>query len=269
MFPNHIPNPENKDAMKSISEATLKVGADLGIIFDTDVDRAAIVGPDGKFINKNALIALISSILLEEEKDATIVTDSVTSKGLAEFIEARGGIHHRFKRGYKNVINESIRLNEEGMSSPLAIETSGHAALRENYFLDDGAYLIAKILMKAAQMSDEGKSVADIIVDLKESEESAEYRIKIKEEDFKKYAAEIIEDLKKYTKSQDLWKEVEKNYEGVRVDSQYPDEDGWFLLRSSLHEPLLVLNLESDIEGGCDKMYTKVKEFLGQYNLEV
>lgn len=269
MFPNHIPNPENKDAMKSISEATLKVEADLGIIFDTDVDRAAIVGPDGKFINKNALIALISSILLEEEKDATIVTDSVTSKGLAEFIEARGGIHHRFKRGYKNVINESIRLNEEGVSSPLAIETSGHAALRENYFLDDGAYLIAKILMKAAQMSDEGKSVADIIVDLKESEESAEYRIKIKEEDFKKYAAEIIEDLKKYTKSQDLWKEVEKNYEGVRVDSQYPDEDGWFLLRASLHEPLLVLNLESDIEGGCDKMYTKVKEFLGQYNLEI
>ena len=130
MFPNHIPNPENREAMKSISQATVNVGADLGIIFDTDVDRAAIVGPDGKSINKNALIALIASILLEEEAGATIVTDSVTSKGLAEFIEKRGGVHHRFKRGYKNVINESVRLNKEGISSPLAIETSGHAALR-------------------------------------------------------------------------------------------------------------------------------------------
>ena len=50
-----------------------------------------------------------------------------------------GGKHHRFKRGYKNVINEAIRLNQEGINCPLAIETSGHAALRENYFLDDGA----------------------------------------------------------------------------------------------------------------------------------
>src|SRR3712207_2609884 len=139
------------------SEATLKSGSDLGIIFDTDVDRAAIVGPDGKSINKNSLIALISSILLEEETGATIVTDSVTSNGLAEYIAKKGGIHHRFKRGYKNVINESIRLNNEGVSSPLAIETSGHAALRENYFLDDGAYLIAKILMKAAKMNEKDR----------------------------------------------------------------------------------------------------------------
>ena len=269
MFPNHIPNPENKEAMKSISQATVNVGADLGIIFDTDVDRAAIVGPDGKSINKNALIALIASILLEEEAGATIVTDSVTSKGLAEFIEKRGGVHHRFKRGYKNVINESVRLNKEGISSPLAIETSGHAALRENYFLDDGAYLIAKILMKAAQMHEKGQSVADIISDLKEAKESSEYRIKIKEEDFKAYAAKVIEDLKEFAKSSDSWSEVEKNFEGVRVDSAYPDENGWFLLRASLHEPLLVLNLESDVDSGCNKMYSKIENFLKEYNLDL
>ena len=75
------------------------------------------------------------------------------------------------------------------------------AALRENYFLDDGAYLIAKILMKAAQMHEKGQSVADIISDLKEAKESSEYRIKIKEEDFKAYAAKVIEDLKEFAKS--------------------------------------------------------------------
>ena len=64
----------------------------------------------------------------------TVVTDSVTSFGLKQWIESLGGIHHRFKRGYRNVINESIRLNELGISSELALETSGHGASRKTIF---------------------------------------------------------------------------------------------------------------------------------------
>ena len=82
-------------------------------------------------ISRNKLVALMASICLQEAKGSYIVTDSVTSSGLKEFIEEKGGVHHRFKRGYKNVINEAKRLNEEGIDCPLAIETSGHAALRE------------------------------------------------------------------------------------------------------------------------------------------
>lgn len=65
----------------------------------------------------------------------------VTSNGLAKFIEERGGVHRRFKRGYKNVIDEAKRINAEGGESHLAMETSGHGAIKENYFLDDGSYL--------------------------------------------------------------------------------------------------------------------------------
>ncbi|KAM1370768.1 hypothetical protein TB2_041043 [Malus domestica] len=61
-----------------------------------------------------------------------------------------GGKHHRFKRSYKNVIDEAIRLNSIGEESHLAIETSGHGALKENHWLDDGAYLMVKILNKLA-----------------------------------------------------------------------------------------------------------------------
>ena len=113
-FPNHIPNPENKQAMASVCEAVRKSNADFGIIFDTDVDRAGAVDKDGAEINRNRLIALISAILLFEKPGATIVTDSVTSDGLTAFITGRGGKHHRFKRGYKYVINEPIRLNQAG-----------------------------------------------------------------------------------------------------------------------------------------------------------
>lgn len=166
-FPNHIPNPENRDAMASIARATLNAKADLGIIFDTDVDRAAIVDSSGKEINRNTLIALISAIILKQQPGATIVTDSVTSDGLKEFIESRGGVHHRFKRGYKNVIDEAIRLCNEGVNAPLAIETSGHAALKENYFLDDGAYLVTRIIIEAVKLRREGKPLLSLIDGLK------------------------------------------------------------------------------------------------------
>ena len=160
MFPNHIPNPEDKDAMASIQNAVLSSKADLGVIFDTDVDRAGCVASDGNEINRNRLIALSAAIVMDDNPGATIVTDSVTSDGLKTFIEKDlGGKHHRFKRGYKNVINEAVRLCNEGINSPLAIETSGHAALKENYFLDDGAYLMTKIIIKMAQLKEENKNL--------------------------------------------------------------------------------------------------------------
>lgn len=260
MFPNHIPNPENKEAMASICQATLDNKGDLGIIFDTDVDRAAIVGPNGRPINKNALIALISTIILEEHPQTTIVTDSVTSNGLASFIKAKGGIHHRFKRGYKNVINEAIRLNEEGRESHLAIETSGHAAIKENYFLDDGAYLISKILVKAAQLYRESQDIGKLIGDLDEALEDKEVRLKIEDKDFRAYANNIINSLSEKVKTIDGWTQVSENYEGIRVDCR--DEKGWFLMRSSLHEPLLVINFESDIRGGCDMIYERLSALI-------
>ena len=260
MFPNHIPNPENKEAMASICQATLDNKGNLGIIFDTDVDRAAIVGSDGRPINKNALIALISTIILEEHPGTTIVTDSVTSNGLAKFIKARGGIHHRFKRGYKNVINEAIRLNEEGKESHLAIETSGHAAIKENYFLDDGAYLVSKILVKAAQLYRESQDIGKLIGDLDEALEDKEVRLKIEEKDFRAYANNIINSLSEKVKTIDGWTQVSENYEGIRVDCR--DEKGWFLMRSSLHEPLLVINFESDIQGGCDMIYERLSALI-------
>ncbi len=264
-FPNHIPNPENKDAMNSIKEAVLKNRADLGIIFDTDVDRAAIVSSDGKEINKNALIALISAIVLENHPNSIIVTDSVTSSGLSEFITNLGGIHHRFKRGYKNVINESKKLNEDGKESYLAIETSGHAALKENYFLDDGAYLIAKILIKMAKLKEEGKEISSLIENLKYPRESKDIRINIKREDFRLYGEVIIEGLKKYAQQVNGWVIEPKNYEGIKINCDKENGDGWLLLRLSLHEPVLPLNIESDSNNGAGRILENLIPFLGKY----
>ena len=263
-FPNHIPNPENKEAMESISRSVIHHGADLGIIFDTDVDRAGAVDSHGNEINRNRLIALISTILLEEKKPAVIVTDSITSSGLAKFIENHGGMHHRFKRGYKNVINEAIRLNKEGQYCPLAIETRGHAALKENYFLDDGAYLVTKFLIKAAQLKKEGKKLDDLLIGLEEPIESEEFRFNINLEDFAPYGLSVIDSLQKEVPSLAGALIVPDNYEGIRITFNEQNGNGWFLLRMSLHDPLMVLNVESDEENGvkkiCDAIYPFFKK---------
>ena len=266
-FPNHIPNPENKEAMASICQAVLEQQADFGIIFDTDVDRGAAVDHQGNELNRNRLIALISAIVLREHPGSTVVTDSITSDGLTQFIERDlKGIHHRFKRGYKNVINESVRLNQEGQESWLAIETSGHGAMKENYFLDDGAYLVSKLVIELAKSKLEGQSLTDLIAPLKEPEESAEFRIKINTEDFKAYGNQVIERLQMFAAEQANWAIVPNNYEGLRVSCGLPQEDGWFLLRLSLHDPVIPLNIESNVEGGVSLISNRLVEFFKSFD---
>ncbi len=261
-FPNHVPNPEDKQAMQSICQAVIEHHADFGIIFDTDVDRSAAVDGVGKELNRNRLIALISAIILQEHPGSTIVTDSITSDGLTQFIEQDlKGIHHRFKRGYKNVIDESVRLNQAGQESWLAIETSGHGALKENYFLDDGAYLVSKLLIELAKSKLANQSLPDLIANLQEPAESAEFRIKINVDDFKVLGEAVIEKLQDFTSTQADWQIVPNNYEGVRISCTSASESGWFLLRLSLHDPVMALNVESNVNGGVARIVARLLAF--------
>ncbi|XP_011041007.1 PREDICTED: uncharacterized protein LOC105137102 isoform X1 [Populus euphratica] len=254
MFPNHIPNPEDKAAMKAIAQAVLENKADLGIIFDTDVDRSAAVDSTAREFNRNRLIALMSAIVLEEHPGTTIVTDSVTSDGLTTFIENKlGGKHHRFKRGYKNVIDEAVRLNSVGEESHLAIETSGHGALKENHWLDDGAYLMVKVLNKLASARASGiaggsKVLTDLVEGLQEPRVAVELRLKIDQNhpdlkggSFREYGEAVLKLLENHVESDPKLQKAPVNYEGVRVSGF----GGWFLLRLSLHDPVLPLNIEA------------------------
>ncbi|XP_020685409.1 uncharacterized protein LOC110101725 isoform X1 [Dendrobium catenatum] len=273
-FPNHIPNPEDKAAMKAIIQAVLDNQADLGIIFDTDVDRSAAVDSTGSEFNRNRLIALMSAIVLEEHPGTTIVTDSVTSDGLTTFIEKKlGGKHHRFKRGYKNVIDEAIRLNSIGQETHLAIETSGHGALKENHWLDDGAYLMVKILNKLASarasVSTSGSKVlTDLVQGLDEPAVALEVRLKIDQKhadlkggSFHEYGEAVLRSLENAVSSDRKLLKAPINYEGVRVSGH----GGWFLLRLSLHDPVLPLNIEAPSHEDAVKLglsvLAVVKEF--------
>ena len=263
MFPNHIPNPEDKAAMHSICNAVINNKADLGVIFDTDVDRAGCVDESGLEINRNRLVALASIIALENNPGGTIVTDSVTSTGLTDFIDNKlCGVHYRFKRGYRNVINEQLRLQSEGINCPLAIETSGHAAFRDNFYLDDGAYLVTKIIIKMAQMGKEGKKLNSLISELKDPAEEKELRFRIAADDFRTYGEDVIRELESYAVSNPDMRIADDNREGIRIYFDDENIKGWLLLRLSVHDPIMPLNIESDVVGGVKLIAESFYEFI-------
>ena len=276
-FPNHIPNPENKDAMASICSAVRESGADLGIIFDTDVDRSAAVDENGHEIARNGIVALAAALVGEKHPGTTVVTDSITSDQLAVFLEKDLGMKHlRYKRGYKNVINKAIELNESGEECCLAIETSGHAAIKDNYFLDDGAYLATLIVIKAANLAREGKKISSMISALEEPADAVEIRMKLRGEDFAAAGDRILAELEDWINSGSeparSFTLVRPNYEGIRANFISEDNDtqsgisGWFLLRKSLHDPIMPLNIESNQPEGCKIIAAKLKGFLEKYN---
>ncbi len=258
-FPNHVPNPENAAAMEAIRQAVTSAHADLGLIFDTDVDRMGAVLPDGAAVSRNELIAMVAAILAPEHPGGVVVTDSVTSDELTEFLEKELHLkHHRFKRGYKNVINESIRLRKEGVDSPLAIETSGHGAMAENYFLDDGAYLAVKLLIAAAKLRPQGKTLASLIEKLGRPAESREYRLPITAaEDAKAVGAEALKRFEEKALAAGV-SVAEPSYEGVRLI--FPE--GWALLRMSLHDPEMPLNVEGKKAGSVARIAKLLEKFL-------
>ncbi|WP_291861738.1 phosphoglucomutase [Marinilabilia sp.] len=266
-FPNHFPNPEDTNAMNSLISKVKESNSDLGIIFDMDVDRSALVDYTGRPINRNSLIALASAVVLRKRPGSTIVTDSITSDGLSWFIRERlGGKHHRYQRGYKNVIDEAVRLNGIGQESCLAIETSGHAAFKDNFFLDDGAYLATRMITTLAAMRAKGKRLTDLIADLPDPVDCCEIRLRINSSDFIQTGSDIIAEVGIMAGNKSNWDLLPENYEGVRVKCSGKGQDGWFLLRLSLHDPVLPLNIESNEPGGVQKIAEELFEFFGRFD---
>ena len=260
------PDPDGPDGFTALKREVLDSRADLGIALSPNCDRAAFVDSAGRVVSGNRLIALVSALLLEKKPGSTIVTDSVTSSGLSAFIQEWGGVHYRFKRGYRSVIDEAIRLNDEGIDCPLAIETSGHCAFRENSFLDDGLYLALRLVCEELDRKREGQSLFSLIDDLQEPVEALEVRLPILEEDDPDEAVmDLVEVILSHTLTHPDWQLAPDNREGVRITFNLDDgvNNAWFQLRKSVHDPVLALNAESDVPGGIRRMLEPLLALIG------
>jgi phosphomannomutase len=251
-----VGGPDDPQAIEVLGKAARANRADMGVLFNAGGSRAAIVDDTGRPITQNRLIALIAAMLLDQQPGSTFVTDSVTSSGLSAFIAEWGGIHYRFKRGYRDVIDEAVRLNAEGIDCPLAIETSGHAAFRDNAFLDDGIYLATRVICEALNRKREGQNVFNLIDDLKEPVESVELRLPLLDPEDPAAGQDVVETLLSYTLDDPGWQVAPDNREGVRITFNLDGgvNNAWFQLRMSVHDPVMVLNAESDVPGGVRRI---------------
>ncbi|KAL6839600.1 hypothetical protein ACP4OV_030539 [Aristida adscensionis] len=291
-FPNHMPNPEDAKAMALTRGAVLARGADLGVVFDTDVDRSGVVDAAGAAITGDCLIALMSAVVLGEHPGTTVVTDARAGEGLTRFIAARGGHHCLYRVGYRNVIDKGVQLNADGVETHLMMETTGHGALKENYFLDDGAYMVVKIIIEMVRMRLAGLEggIGSLIKDLEEPAESVLLRMNILGEPrfAKQRGVQAVEAFKEYIQDGKLsgWMLddcgdcsveegclVDTNDNPIDVDAymyraKLYDENrrplGMVHIRQSVHNPNIALNMQSNVSGGCKSM---AKDILDRFLL--
>jgi phosphomannomutase len=260
-FPAGVPNPEYAQMIEETTSICKETGADLGIMLDTDADRAGFVVPvkreDGNVqyepLNRNRLIALLSVIFSRTSPGCAIVTDSVTSEGLTSFIQDKLGLTHiRYLKGYANVIGKAVELTESGeANAEMAIETSGHCAMRENGYLDDGTYTSCKVIGLLAREKQAGASdgLLDLISDLKEMPEDVELRMSVKDEslDTTSNVFDLVSlEIEEMCDNESLslpWSLDTENLEGIRVRTGH---GGFFMLRKSLHDPLISLQVEAN-----------------------
>ena len=137
--------------------------------------------------------------------------------------------------------------------------------MSENYFLDDGAYMAVKLLIALAKAAKEGKALSSFIEGLEKGFEEKEYRFKIEGEDFKEYGQNVIRTFEERAKAKG-YKVASNSYEGVRITFDTEEVKGWLLLRMSLHDPQMPLNVEGVREDDCERLYQIVIELLGGFD---
>ena len=266
-FPAHMPNPEDKAHVAATVGAVADSGADLGVMLDTDVDRCGLidgcVSPPGE-VNRNRLIALCAREALEAAGGGgVIVTDPVTSTGMGAFIESLGGSHDRFKMGYRNVIDRAAETEPE--PALLAIETSGHSAWRDNAFVDDGCYTAARLIGRLARERRAADAAGGLLGMLGDSLAEPVESIKVKMGvagglgDVPKAEEALCAALRRAADGTDGWSMEAVNHDGLRCAV---GDDGWLIIRGSLHEPSVSVQTESDVVGGTAQICAALLDFV-------
>ena len=125
--------------------------------------------------------------------------------------------------------------------------------------------MAVKLLIALAKAAKEGKALADLIKNLEKGFEEREYRFRIQGEDFKAYGKKVLNTFEERAKARG-YHIAPNSYEGIRITFDTEEVKGWLLLRMSLHDPQMPLNIEGVREGDCDKLFDIVLELLEGYD---
>ncbi len=231
-FPNHHPDPTVPENLIDLQAAVSKHKADMGVAFDGDADRIGAVDGEGRILAGDQLLAIYAEELLKERPGSTIIADVKASKVLFDHIAAKGGVPVMWKTGHSLIKSKMAETK-----SPLAGEMSGHIFFADKYYgFDDAIYAAVRLI---SLVSSSGKSLAAWRDTLPSVMATPEIRFPVDESRKFKVVDEIKERLKKESAQVN-------DTDGVRVTT----EDGWWLLRASNTQAVLVARAESrDVEG--------------------
>ena len=250
-FPNHHPDPTVPENLETLIQTVADTGADLGIAFDGDGDRIGVVDDKGRILWGDQLIAILAEDVLVERPGATIIADVKASQILFDRVAELGGVPEMWKTGHSLI---KTRMAETG--APLAGEMSGHIFFKDRYYGFDDALYAAVRLIETLSARDEPLSTArDRLPEMKNT---PELRFPCSEE--RKFSA--IDDVK-------IWLDRRQGLEISRVDGvRVKNPNGWWLLRASNTQDVLVARCESDTDAGLAALKIDLAEALRAIGLE-
>ena len=249
-FPNHHPDPTVEANLADLKALVADKQLDFGIAFDGDGDRIGAIDGAGRVIWGDQLMLILAEPVLKAQPGATIIADVKASQVLFDGIAALGGKPLMWKTGHSLI---KSKMKETG--APLAGEMSGHIFFKHRWYGFDDALYAAVRLIEA--VSESGKSLTEIMDAMPKSVATPELRFPVDEP--RKFA--IVEEVRDRLGAEGA--KVDAT-DGVRVSTP----DGWWLLRASTTQDVLVARAEAKDDGGVERLVAQIDDQLAKSGVE-
>jgi len=235
-FPNHHPDPTVAKNLEQIIAEVKREKADLGIAFDGDGDRIGVVDDEGHILFGDQLLIVLARDVLKAKPGATIIADVKASQVLFDEVAKAGGQPLMWKTGHSLI---KAKMAETG--SPLAGEMSGHIFFADKWYgFDDAPYSAVRLLGIVARMQERLSAVRAALPQVINTPE-----LRFDCEEARKF--EVVREVKDRLAAEGA---RVQDVDGVRVLT----EDGWWLLRASNTQAVLVARCEASSEAGLERL---------------
>ena len=249
-FPNHHPDPTVEANLADLRTLVAEKNLDFGVAFDGDGDRIGAIDGEGRVVWGDQLLMIYAEDALKNRQGATVIADVKASRALFDHVARCGGNPLMWKTGHSLI---KSKMKETG--APLAGEMSGHVFFADDYYgYDDALYAGVRLIAASARL---GRSVTDLRGGMPAMVNTPELRFQVDES--RKFAA--IREVEERLAGSDA--DVDGT-DGVRVSTP----DGWWLLRASNTQDVLVARAESDSEEGLARLMAQIDEQLSLSGLE-
>jgi phosphomannomutase len=244
-FPNHHPDPTEEKNLEDLKRLVKEKGLDLGIAFDGDGDRIGAVDGQGRVVWGDQLLSILAEPVLQDVPGATIIADVKASQALYDRVAELGGAPLMWKTGHSHI---KKKMKETG--APLAGEMSGHIFFAHDYYgYDDALYAAVRLVSAIGRL---GQSLSELRAAMPAMVNTPEMRFQVDE--VRKFA--VVDEV--LARLEASGAEVNRT-DGARVNTP----DGWWLLRASNTQDVLVARAEAKDEAGLERLMTQIDEQLG------